>query len=622
MGWLANRPTLRASLLSILAAVFVSLLILRPPALVTAMREWAIGIASQLRQPPASAEVVVVDIDQDAIAANGAWPWPREKLADLISQIADAGPKAVALDIVLSGKCDSGDPGNAALAKALAKARTSLGFVLPGIEPSPSPMVSIAVKPPVRLPRLWQSAGAELPCAELRAGAAGLGLVSLAGDSSASVTNVPALASIGETLYPGLAVDAVRLATGSGIMILDGSPDTVLSSSAFRAHLDQTGDVRLHASSPAEWVRRTVSAKEVLAGDGRRLQGKIVLVGSSLPQLGALRPTAADPLTPSTQIHADITAGLLRGSLPWRPTIAPLLEVLALALGAGVVLVAALWLRPTLSSAVTALAALGLGLAAIFTYHLAGLALDPLWPAIGVAATGMAAGLSQYSAARNAEAAIRRSFEQRLPPAVVAKLSKAGADLKIGGEERVITALFTDIEGFTAMTTAAAPRDLVRLLDGYFNGITRIVTEHGGMVDKIVGDAAHSFFNMPQELAGHECKALECADAILAFSETYRHTPDAARAGFGRTRIGIETGPAIVGDVGSGGKIDYSAHGPAVNLAARLQEANKVTGTSILAGPGMKAANPAGWSLESLGHHEMRGFGPVEVYSPRRDQRI
>ena len=145
MGWLANRPTLRASLLGILAAVFVSLLILRPPALVTAMREWAIGIASQLRQPPASAEVVVVDIDQDAIAANGAWPWPRERLADLISQIADAGPKAVALDIVLSGNCDSSDPGNEALAEALAKVPTTLGFVLPGGESKPAPVVSIAL---------------------------------------------------------------------------------------------------------------------------------------------------------------------------------------------------------------------------------------------------------------------------------------------------------------------------------------------------------------------------------------------------------------------------------------------------------------------------------------------
>jgi adenylate cyclase len=201
---------------------------------------------------------------------------------------------------------------------------------------------------------------------------------------------------------------------------------------------------------------------------------------------------------------------------------------------------------------------------------------------------------------------------------VVARLAEPGTAVKLAGEERIVTALFTDIEGFTAMTARAGHRELVRLLDGYFEGLSRIVVSHGGMVDKIVGDALHAFFNMPLDQPEHERHALACAAEIQVFAERYRAKADAAAAGFGRTRIGIETGPALVGDVGAGGKLDYSAHGAAVNLAARLQEANKLTGTAILAGPGLRAAAPAGWRFDRKGSYDLRGFGPTEVFAPVR----
>ena len=618
MGQLASHPALRAALAGLGAAVLTAGLLLRQPDFVIGARESAIDAVSRLKGAAGSPGVVVIDIDDASVRALGGWPWPREQLAKLIGNIADARPAAIAIDIVLTGNCGTVDPGNAALAQALAKAPVALGFVVADVQAALPPQSPVALRPPVGIPLLWRSEGAELPCPEFIASAQGLGTVSLAGNQSATVRAVPGIIGIGSELYPGLAVEALRLSAEAGTIIVSGARDAMLAVGGIAAHLDSAGEVRLHASKPEQWAARTIPATDVMTAPPLQLGGKIVLVGVSLAQLGSLRPTAATPLAPSTQIQADIVSGLLGGELPWRPASAPIFEVLAMLLAATLATLSALRLKPAMAAAATAGLSMSAAIAAAFAYHQMGLAFDPLIPALGVFAAGLASGISQYSAARAAEAAIRRSFEQRLPPAIVARLSKAGADLRLESEERIVTALFTDIEGFSGLTVKTGPRELIRLLDGYYEGLTRIIAECGGMVDKIVGDAAHAFFNMPLELANHQGRALECAEAILRFSEEYSARPEVKRFGFGRTRIGIETGPAMVGDVGSYGKFDYSAHGNAVNLAARLQEANKRTGTSILVGPGLRSSNPPGWDFRSHGIHDMRGIGRVEIFTPTR----
>jgi adenylate cyclase len=140
------------------------------------------------------------------------------------------------------------------------------------------------------------------------------------------------------------------------------------------------------------------------------------------------------------------------------------------------------------------------------------------------------------------------------------------------------------IEGFTAMTERATPPDLIALLDAYFDVATRIVTDHGGMIDKIVGDAIHAIFNVPFALQDHPRRAVDSALALLEATEEVRRSPLEQALQLGRTRVGIETGPAIVGDVGGSRKLDYTAHGNAINAAARLEAANKELGSAICIG--------------------------------------
>jgi adenylate cyclase len=190
-----------------------------------------------------------------------------------------------------------------------------------------------------------------------------------------------------------------------------------------------------------------------------------------------------------------------------------------------------------------------------------------------------------FAATGHREALMQSRFEQHLAPAVVRRILERPGMLKLSGEWREVTALFTDIEGFTAMTHHIDPAILVNTLDNYFEGMATIIIAHGGMIDKIVGDAVHALFNAPNDLKDHPRKAVECAIALRSWSEVFRRRPEVATIGFGRTRIGLETGPAIVGDVGIRAKLDYTAHGDAVNVAARLEAANKELGSSICVGP-------------------------------------
>ena len=183
---------------------------------------------------------------------------------------------------------------------------------------------------------------------------------------------------------------------------------------------------------------------------------------------------------------------------------------------------------------------------------------------------------------QKAEAELARaSLSRYFSPSVADALSSGNAELKPGGKRQEATFLFTDLQGFTPLVETTDSEVIVKLLNGYLDGLAKIVFKHEGTVMKVIGDALHAIFGAPLEQADHASRAVACAMEIDVFSEDFRQQWNEKGIKLGSTRIGINTGDAIIGNFGGDSFFDYTAYGDAVNTAARLETANKTLGTRI-----------------------------------------
>lgn len=339
---------------------------------------------------------------------------------------------------------------------------------------------------------------------------------------------------------------------------------------------------------------------------------KIVLLGLSAPQAASLRPTAVTPLGPSVQIQADAIETIFSNQFLLRPAWAIWAEIAAaLAMALLAIWIAATGSAPKALGVTFSLTALWVIVATVLWLH-TGLAIDPVSPALLPLATGLIATAAAMLAARHHAHAMRRRFERHLSPAVVARIAMQPNLSRLPGEAREITALFTDIAGFSLYTDTMSPTALIAILDRYFTGLTLIVHAHSGMIEKFVGDAAHVLFNAPFDLPDHCAHAVKAGQALQAYGVEFAANP--MNQGLGITRVGMECGQVVVGDVGAGEKLDYTAHGRAMNIAARLEQAGKNLGVSLLAGPNLHSALPE-LPWQSMGEIELRGFGKVAAYT-------
>jgi adenylate cyclase len=626
--------------------VFLAAAILLPKNMSKALRDTAFDLVlagdQPLRRPVASdLKVIVVDIDRASVDALGAWPWPRATMARLVEAVASARPAAIAIDVLFAEPDDrspaalarqlgsmtghaeisklreSLPDGDKLLAQAISSVPVALGFVLDPDRDRALQGAAIVSRGSLPFDDLWQSAGAIGPTPSLAAAARGLGALSLPGSTDGAIRQVPVFVAVGRVLMPGLAAEALRLAAGTSSYLIEGEPATLVVG-ARRLALSRDGLLRLAPAPPWHRIDRTLSAIDILEGraDRGRLTNVLVLLGGSAPELNGLRKTPADPLTPSVQIQADAVEQMVAGRVPRALTAAPIpqsltvlvIGVLAVALGAA--------LSPAAGTAILSSAIALLWIAAIAASGLADRLVDPLTPSIAAALVFAVTAGSAYSLTRRREALVRHRLEQHLAPAVVRRIVEQPDLVKLTGERREVTSLFTDIEGFTATMHRSGPEELVTTLDQYFEGVARIVIRHGGMIDKIVGDGVHALFNAPLDLEDHPQRAIECAIAIQVWSDGFRRRLPAAAIELGRTRIGIETGPAVVGDVGIQSKLDYTAHGDAVNMAARLEACNKELGSAICVGPGAAARCDAAL-LRPLGRLVVRGREePIAIFEP------
>jgi adenylate cyclase len=313
-----------------------------------------------------------------------------------------------------------------------------------------------------------------------------------------------------------------------------------------------------------------------------KLKNKIVLLGASEIGVSDLKITPMGAAFPGTEIHANLLDNILKDDYYLRTNFIHLftfLLIVIFGLLMGIVL-------PHLSALTGAMGTISL-LSAYLLVNLWSLEKNKQWTSftyiVGVIVINwFAIVLYRYFSEEKDKRFIRSAFQQYLAPEVIRQLVDNPRLLKLGGEKRQLTALFSDIQGFSTIAEVLTPEELVELLNEYLTAMTDIIMRYGGTVDKFEGDAIIAFFGAPISYDDHALRAclasLEMQETMVTMRENWKQQ--------GRhelyVRIGLNTGEMVVGNMGSAYRMDYTMIGDAVNLAARLEKVNKEYKTSTM----------------------------------------
>ena len=351
------------------------------------------------------------------------------------------------------------------------------------------------------------------------------------------------------------------------------------------------------------------------------LRDKIIMIGADLPQQDrhqtplSLQLGAEDRTLPGIVIHAHIVAQLLDSSeLPVLPVWAEtLILIAAVACGAALSMLAI----PLFATAlIGVLALVGFWFIGFTLFGAAGPMIELIAPSIGfLAAIGVAGGYGRRKELAT-KRLLRKAFSRYVSPKVIEEMLIDPARLSLGGETREMSFIFTDIAGFTSLSERLPPEQSIALLQDYLDGMVGIALEHDGTIDKFIGDAVMVFFGAPIDQPEHPDLAVRCAVAMDQFAESFKQKQKDEGIDFGHTRIGVHTGPAIVGNIGSKRRFEYTSVGDTVNSAARLESVNKHFGTRLCIS-GVTASRCADVVLRPVGDVVLKGKQhALEIFTP------
>lgn len=558
--------------------------------------------------------VRIIDIDDASLKRIGQWPWPRSELARLLVRLGDAGAAVIAMDIVLSGP-DSSSPHyslrswsddpevtgllerlpdhDVLLAEAIGQVPAVTGFMLTQAsgdedEPALKAGFGLAGERPATSFMRWTGSLRSLDMFEAEAEGNGALNVSPGGDGRVRKTwlFVPGM----EVLYPGLAAEALRVAMRESTYVIKTSkhdpdhaiqPRMLVRIGALTFPVEHDGTFRVHLSEPVP--ERYIPAWKILAGQvpDELIRGHILFVGSSAAILKDRYMNALGRSTPGVELHAQTVEQILQGITLTRPDWALSAEVLAQLLIA--LVMAAILAR--LGAFWAALAG-ALGIFGIFAFSYRsfldhGLLLDPLTPSLTLIFLYLSITAYRHFQSERQRRWIQNAFSSYVSPNLVRHLVDHPEQLKLGGEKRRCSFIFTDVAGFTSVVEKTDPQDLVALLNEYLEGMVSTIFAHDGTVDRIVGDAVAVIFSAPLKQKDHAQRAVNCAIALDRFAQDFVEAKRSEGTPFGMTRIGVHSGIVIVGNFGGRSQFDYRAFGDPINTCARLESVNKHLGTRI-----------------------------------------
>jgi adenylate cyclase len=652
------RRTLRRALKGILigaaAAILVGLLTHSGLLETIELKTLDLRFRSLPPTPPAELpdDIVIVEVDQDSIEQvytriNYRWPWPRLFYGTMIDFITAAGAKAIVVDIFFSEpdieRDISGAESDAALVDATARSgRVTHACVLkqkglPPPEDEETALLASPVPPGAILPADMPGpryASAALPSAALTQASRSVGFANASLDDDNVIRRIP-------LLLPYKNATLINTALAGAWDVL-GRPDITIGPDAL--HLGATriptqpdytaylwwyrAEDRHVSPFPAVPAYAVLKAQtEVASGLEPSLppdtfKDKVVYFGSTATALFDSKATPLSHAVPGVRIQATALANLLRGDAVRRMDRRTTLWLLALlCLATGLVTHGTRQTMSGLGITLALLVALAFGSRWLLGGRHVFVELVPL--ASGVGLTFVAATLINYVTERRHSKLVRHIFEHYLDRSVVRTLINNPDRVKLGGERRTGTVLFSDVANFTNTSEKLEPEQLVAFMNLYLNAMTAIIIEEGGFVDKFVGDEIVAIFGAPNDLPDHAARA--CRAVVRMQKKAEELQPQFRQLGCTNEiffRAGLSTGELVVGNMGSEQRMNYTAMGDAMNLGARLESANKQYGTRVLVSDATAAAAGSDYTFRPLDRVRVKGKDqavPIHEFTGRAD---
>jgi adenylate cyclase len=593
--------------------------------------------------------VTIVDIDEKSLAKLGQWPWPRTRIADMVANLTKLGAVAIGFDIMFA-EPDRLNPDVAAdtfrnldeatrdklralpsndqiFADAMRHSRVVLGETgLPEILSeldNTLPVTGLATlgDDPQRFMYKFPGLLRNTPVLEKAAG--GRGMLTINPERDGIIRRVPIIMQAQGTIMPSLSFEMLRVVTGTDTILIktDQAGIKSLGVKGFQIPTDLNGQLWVHFAhgDPSIYV----SAADVLEGavPPEKIKGKLVLLGTSAAGLNDIKTTPVDPAMPGVEIHAQVLESALTRAVLSQPYYGPALEFLAaLLLGLLVIAFAPMFGPITLVAVGGLFATLLVGTSWYFyTQHR--LLIDFTYPLLSTTSIYLTLIFTSFVREQKQRRQIRSAFGQYLSPALIEQLAQSPEKLVLGGEEREMTIMFSDVRGFTTISESYKhdPQGLTTLMNRFLTPLTNAILARKGTIDKYMGDAIMAFWNAPLDDKEHQLNACEAAvDMLERIDELNKQRELEAKEGGHRyiplnVGVGLNTGTCVVGNMGSDLRFDYSVLGDSVNLASRLEGQSKEYGFPIIVGSKTALAAKDKFAILELDFIMVKGKTEPEV---------
>jgi len=562
-----------------------------------------------------SDQIVVVNITESDIKKYGQWPWPRHILGIFHSNLSEAGAILVNYNILFAEQDRmSGTEYLKSMPIINLELREQLGKVLLDTDAVFSAvmkqygnavlMMSVKNKKDntiVRttqiiqkgdaIPWLYNYAGIVPPHTKVAAGSTAIGVNVTSPEPDAVVRKMPMLIRVGDKIYPSMILENIRLINKSKrikVISKQHGIDQILVKKDAGIPVNHNAEMYINYAEPTDYTQLT--ADEVFSNEHKdKLAGKIVVVGLDAAGLSVLKYTPHG-LTTDQIITAQALDTTMTGKYLFRLAQADAYEVFFMALL--LLLLIIVLPRTSVLLAVPLLIFIegGVAYASFVAYANKGFLIDPSFIMLSVFLVWSHSVYNNFATQSRLKQQIKRQFEHYLDPRMVKKLQKDPGLLKLGGETRYMTFMFCDIRGFTPISEQYKdnPAELTKLINRFLTRMTNVIIANSGTVDKFMGDCIMAFWNAPLDTENHQMLAVLTATQMQSELATLNEQLTRESLPNIKVGIGINSGEALVGNMGSDQRFDYSVIGDPVNLAARLESASKTLGHTLIVGEATK----------------------------------